>query len=161
GLQRAISATGADFSAAEHSLSERMDYFRSIFTNVAGEINQLNRSTRTALDEASSLADSIAHHRMSLASSAGDLAREQGDLDQMLAARRDSLESLINSIKVRREDLEGVMHSFAERIEDSFEKAATRTRDLGAFLAESSQSTGGMIDRQFAGIRANMEQERE
>jgi methyl-accepting chemotaxis protein len=46
GLQRAISATGTDFAAAEHSLSERMDYFRSILTNVAGEINQLNQSTR-------------------------------------------------------------------------------------------------------------------
>jgi len=57
GLQRAISATGNDFAAAEHSLSERMDNFRSIFTNVAGEINQLNRSTRAALDEASSLAE--------------------------------------------------------------------------------------------------------
>ena len=57
--------------------------------------------------------------------------------------------------------MEGLIHSFAERIEDSFEKAATRARDIGAFLAESSQSTGGMIDRQFAGIRANIEQERE
>ncbi|MGH6798347.1 MAG: apolipoprotein acyltransferase, partial [Roseiarcus sp.] len=53
------------------------------------------------------------------------------------------------------------MHSFAERLEDSFEKAAARARDIGAFLAESSQSAGGMIDRQFAGIRANIEKERE
>ena len=74
GLQRAISATGTDFAAAEHSLSERMDYFRSIFTNVAGEIDQLNRSTRAALDEASSLAETIARHKKSLASSAGDLS---------------------------------------------------------------------------------------
>jgi hypothetical protein len=159
-LQRAINATGADFAAAEHSLGERMDYFRSIFTNVAGEINQLNQSTRAALDEASSLAETIAFHKKSLASSAGDLSREQGNLDQMLTARRDSLESLVNSIKARREDLEGLVHSFAERIEDSIEKAATRARDIGAFLAESSQSTGGMVDRQFAGIRANIEQER-
>ena len=134
-----------------------MDYFRSIFTNVAGEINQLNQSTPAALDEASSLAETIARHKKSLANSAGDLSREQGDLDQMLTARRDSLESLVNSIKARREDLEGLTHSFAERIENSFEKAATRARDIGAFLPKSSQSTGGMIDRQFAGIRANIE----
>ncbi len=53
------------------------------------------------------------------------------------------------------------MHSFAEHIEDSFEKATTRARDIGAFLSESAQSTGGTIDQQFAGIRANIEQERE
>ena len=62
---------------------------------------------------------------------------------------------------MRREDLEGLMQSFAERIENSFEKAAARARDIGAFLAEIVTSTGGMIDRQFAGIRANIEQERE
>ena len=53
------------------------------------------------------------------------------------------------------------MHSFVERIEEPFEQAAARARDIGAFLAESSQSTGGMIDRQFAGIRTNIEKERE
>ena len=94
GLQRAISATGADFAAAEHSLSERMDYFRSICTNVAGEINQLNQSTRAALDEASSLAETIARHKDGLESSAGDLSRQQRDLDQLLTARHDPLDRL-------------------------------------------------------------------
>jgi len=55
--------------------------------------------------------------------------------------------------------LEEMMQSFAERIDDSFEKAATGARDISALLAETSQSTGGMIDQQFAGIRTNIEQE--
>ncbi len=53
------------------------------------------------------------------------------------------------------------MQSFAEGIDGSFEKAAAGARDIGALLAETSQSTGGMIDRQLAGIRGNIEQESE
>ena len=138
-----------------------MDDFRSILTHFAGEIDQFNQSTRATLDEAGSLAETIARHRESLASSTGDLSRQQGELDQMLGARRDSLDSLVSSIKERREELEGLMQSFAEGIDGSFEKAAAGARDIGALLAETSQSTGGMIDRQFAGIRGNIEQESE
>ena len=158
-LQQAIGTTGTDFAAAEHALSDRMDDFRSVLTHFAGEIDQFNQSTRATLDEAGSLAETIAQHRESLANSTGDLSRQQGELDQLLGARRDSLESLVKSIKERRDELEEMMQSFAERIDDSFEKAATGARDISALLAETSQSTGGMIDQQFAGIRTNIEQE--
>ena len=160
-LQQAIGATGTDFAAAEQSLSNRMDDFRSILTRFAGEIDQFNQSTRATINEAGSLAETIARHRESLASSTGDLSRQQGELDYMLGARRDSLESLVASIKERRDELEGLMQSFASHIDDSFEKAAAGARDIGALLAETSQSTGGMIDRQFSGIRTNIEEERE
>jgi len=160
-LQKAIGATGTDFAAAEHVLSNRMDDFRSILTHFAQEIDQFNQSTRSTLDEAGSLAETIARHRQGIASSAGDFTQQQGELDQMLGARRDSLESLVNIIKERREELEGFMQSFAERIDDSFEKAAAGARDIGALLAETSRSTGGMIDRQFAGLRTNIEEGRE
>ena len=158
-MQQAIGTTGTDFAAAEHALSDRMDDFRSVLTHFAGEIDQFNQSTRATLDEAGSLAETIAQHRESLANSTGDLSRQQGELDQLLGARRDSLESLVKSIKERRDELEEMMQSFAERIDNSFEKAATGARDISALLAETSQSTGGMIDQQFAGIRTNIEQE--
>ena len=160
-LQRAIGATGTDFAAAEHALSGRMDDFRSIVANFAGEIEQFNQSTRVTLEEAGSLAETIARHRESLANSTSDLSRQQAELDQLLGARRDSLELLVENIKERRDELEGLMQSFAERIDDSFKKAAAGAHNIGALLAETSQSTGGMIDQQFAGIRGNIEQEGE
>jgi hypothetical protein len=73
-LQQAIGTTGTDFAAAEHALSDRMDDFRSVLTHFAGEIDQFNQSTRATLDEAGSLAETIAQHRESLANSTGDLS---------------------------------------------------------------------------------------
>ena len=123
-------------------------------------ISSINRPGLT-LDEAGSLAETIARHRESLANSTGDLSRQQGELDQLLGARRDSLESLVTSIKERREELESLMQSFAERIDELFDKAAAGARGISALLAETSQSTSGLIDQQFSGIRTNIEQERE
>ncbi len=57
-----------------------------------------------------------------------------------------------------RQDL---MQSFAERIDDSFEKAAAGARNISTLLAETSQSTEGVIGQQLAGIRSNIEQESE
>ncbi len=106
-LQAAIGSSGADFAAAEHSLSDRMDDFRSVLDHVVAEINQFNQATRATIDDAGSLAETIVLHRESLAGSAGELSRSQGELDEMLTARRDSLESLITNITERREEFEG------------------------------------------------------
>ena len=91
GLESLPAQRRLDFAAAEHSLSERMDYFRSIFTNVAGEIIQLNQSTRAALDEASSLAETIARHKKSLASSAGWNAKPMAGDRRTFPARATTL----------------------------------------------------------------------
>lgn len=53
------------------------------------------------------------------------------------------------------------MQAFAERIDDSFERAAAGAREIGALLTETSESTRGLVDQQFAGIRGNIEQEGE
>ena len=53
------------------------------------------------------------------------------------------------------------MGSFAALIESAFQSAESRAREIGSLLAETSQSAGGMIDQQFADIRANIATERE
>jgi hypothetical protein len=60
-----------------------------------------------------------------------------------------------------RGDLEGLVQSFAERIDDLFTGAEARARDIGAVLAETSQSSGGMIERQLVEIRTNIGEEQE
>lgn len=117
-LQSAIVAAGANFAAVEHSLSDRMDDFRALLTNVTNEVDQFNKTAGASLGEASGLAETIARHRESLSVSAGELTRSQGELDQMLDARRHSLETLLQSIKDRRDDFENVMVSFAGLVEE-------------------------------------------
>lgn len=160
-LQRAISATGSEFAAAERSLSNGMDDFRTTLTHVAGAIAQFNQSTRATIDEAGSLAETIARRRESLVASAHELSREQAEIDQKLCVQRDAVDSLLNGMKGRREDLEGLVHSFAARIEELFERAEARARDIGAVLAETSQASGSKIEAEYEGIRASIGEERE
>ncbi len=160
-LRTAVTATGTEFAAAENSLSQGMGDFRTTLSHVAGEIAQFNQSTRATLDEAGSLAETIARHRENLAASAGELSREQAELDRMLAARRESIESLLGGMKGRRDDLEGLATAFSERIEDLYEKSEARARSIGAILADTSQLSGGTIESQFAELRARITEERD
>jgi hypothetical protein len=160
-LQRAVSATGPEFAAAERSLSESMEGFRNSLSQIAAEIAEFNQSTRATLNDAGSLAEMLARHRESLCSSADELSREQSELDQRLAMRRDAIESLLNDTKMRRDDLEQLVHSFAERIEEEFQKSEARAREIGAALAQTSDASGDAIEGQFADIRASIGEERE
>jgi hypothetical protein len=160
-LQNTVTTTGTDFAAAERSLTQRMDEFRAMLTRVTAETGQFNESTRAILGEASGLAETVARHRESLASSAGALSREQGGLEEMLAARCQSLESLLGSVKDRRDELEGVMQAFLERVEELFNQADSRAQSISTVLAETSQASAGMIERQFSQILASAGEERE
>ena len=54
-----------------------------------------------------------------------------------------------------------VMGSFATLVDEAFQNAENRTREIGALMAETSQSAGGMIEQRFADIRTNITTERE
>ena len=135
--------------------------FRTILSQLTGEIGELNSTTRATLGEAGSLAERIAEHRQSLAGSAGELLQQQGDLAQIFATRQAAFEALVTGMNERREELESFMQGFAERIDEAFAKATTRAQEIGTLLDETSRSTSGLIDQQFAGLRSHIESERD
>jgi len=160
-LGQALSTTDQDFTAVEQALGSRMADFRTILSQLTGEIGELNSTTRATLGEAGSLAERIAEHRQSLAGSAGELLQQQGDLTQIFATRQAAFEALVTGMSERREELESFMHGFAEKIDEAFAKAATRAQEIGTLLDETSRSTSGLIDQQFAGLRSHIESERD
>ncbi len=160
-LQNSIGVAGANFAAVEQSLGDRMDDFRRLLGAVSSELERVNQAAGQTVFEASGLAETIAGHGETLSAAAGDLVRSQSELDQMLNARRASLDALLRAVNERRDDFENVMGSFATLIEDAFQNAESRAREIGSMMAETSQSAGGTIDQQFADIRANIATERE
>ena len=106
------------------------------------------------------LYENISRQQQSLASAAGELARSQAELDRGLDERRASLQALLTSVESRRTDLDDVMRAFSSAIEESFERVEGRAREIGAFLAETSQATTGLVERQFGDIRTAMGNER-
>ncbi len=77
-----------------------------------------------------------------------------------LDERRASLQALLTSVETRRGDLDEVMQAFSGAIENSFDRVESRAREIGSFLAEASQATTGLVERQFGEIRAAMGNER-
>ena len=160
-MQDAISAAGANFIAVEDSMGRRIDEFRTLLANVSAEVDRLSQTAGETVHDASVIAEAIAGHRERLAASASDLVRSQNELDQTLDARRASLDALLASIGERRDEFEGAMASFTAAIDSALHNAEARAREVGAFVADASQSAGDAVDRQFADIRAKVTEERD
>ncbi len=160
-LQNSIGVAGANFAAVEQSLGDRMEDFRRLLGDVSAELERVNQAAGQTVFEASGLAETMAGHGETLSAAAGDLVRSQGELDEMLNARRASLDALLRAVNERRDDFENVMSSFATLIEEAFQNAESRAKEIGALMAETSQSAAGSIDQQFADIRASIAAERE
>ena len=47
----------------------------------------------------------------------------------------------VPAVAAKHEDFESMMTSFSSLLEESFQKAEARARDIGAFLSESSEAT--------------------
>ncbi|HYP58393.1 MAG TPA: apolipoprotein acyltransferase, partial [Beijerinckia sp.] len=160
-LHEAINAANGNFASVEHSLSDRLQDFTSLLSQVTQEVETLKEAAAATLGQADAVADTIARHHETLSLTGEQLARSQGALDEMLEVRRVSLEGLLANLDQRRRDFASMMQSFATLAEESFQRAETRAREIGTFLTEASQSTDGLIETRFAEIRATMNEERE
>jgi hypothetical protein len=92
---------------------------------------------------------------------ATDLSRSQVELDRTLDDRRAGLETLLASVQSQREQFDNVMSSFSTLVDDSFRRVQSRAQEIGVFLAETSQTTAGMVELQFGEIRSSLGTERE
>ncbi|MGO9684627.1 MAG: apolipoprotein acyltransferase, partial [Beijerinckiaceae bacterium] len=160
-LQELIGNADANLTALETTLAARLHEFQSTLTIVTKDVYELGARAGTTINSANALSDTIARQQQSLAAAARDLALSQAELDQTLDERRVSLETLLESVHTRHQDFDDVMKSFAGLVDESFRQAESRAREIGSFLAEASEATAGMVDRQFSDIRNAMGNERE
>jgi hypothetical protein len=160
-LRELISNADKNFTALESTLATRLHEFQSTLTIVTKDVYELGARAGTTINSANALSDTIARQQQSLAVAARDLALSQAELDQTLDDRRASLETLLEAFQTRREDFDNVMKSFSGLVDESFHQAESRAREIGSFLAEASEATAGMVDRQFSDIRNAVGEERE
>ena len=78
-----------------------------------------------------------------------------------MGSRREALEGLLDLMHSRTADFDGLMRSFTGLLGDSFQQAEARAREIGTFLADTSQATSSTIAAQFEGIRSATNNERE
>ena len=159
-LRTMIADAGETFHAVETALTSGVENFQTALGDVTREVKDVGANADTTIASARALYENISRQQQSLASAAGELARSQAELDRGLDERRASLQALLTSVESRRTDLDDVMRAFSSAIEESFERVEGRAREIGAFLAETSQATTGLVERQFGDIRTAMGNER-
>ncbi|HEY5226097.1 MAG TPA: hypothetical protein VIJ06_04820, partial [Methylovirgula sp.] len=159
-LQGLIDSAGTNLNAVETALAGEIGDFRETISGITKEIQSLGANADTTLASASALYENIARQQQALSAAAEELVRSQAELDRSLDERRMSLDGLLNVVQERREDFGSVMNTFSASIEEAFERVEGRARDIGAFLAEASQATTGLVERQFGEIRTAMGSER-
>ncbi len=160
-LQDMIANADVSFKSIETGLTARIQQFQQAVTGIAKEIEDLGANAGTTIGSARALYETIAHQQQALAAAAADLSRSQVELDRTLDERRAALGALLNSVQAQRDDFDQMMSSFSAVVDDSFRRVESRAQELGTFLAETSQSTAGMVERQFGDIRSSLGTERE
>ncbi len=160
-LQETIGSADVSFVAIETALAARIQQFEQAIASITKEMEDLGANAGTTIGSARALYETIAHQQQSLAAAAADLSRSQVELDRTLDERRGALETLLASVQSQREEFDNVMSSFSAIVDDSFRRVQGRAEEIGTFLAETSQTTAGLVERQFDAIRASIGDERE
>ena len=160
-LQETIGSADASFAAIETALAARIQEFEAAISSIAKDIEDLGTNAGTTIGSARALYETIAQQQQSLVVAAADLSRSQVELDRTLSERRAALETLLGSVQAQREEFDSVMSTFASVVDDSFQRVESRAREIGSFLAETSQTTAGIVEQQFGDIRTSLGTERE
>ncbi len=160
-LQQMIANADASFKLIETGLGARIQQFEQAITGITKEIEDLGANAGTTIGSARALYETIARQQQALAGAAADLSRSQVELDRTLDERRAALGTLLNSVQAQRDEFEQMMASFSAVVDDSFRRVESRAQEIGTFLGETSQTTAGMVERQFGDIRSSLGTERE
>ena len=160
-LQQTIGNADTSFAAIERALAARIQEFESALAGITQEIEDLGANAGATIGSAHALYETIASQQQSLASAAADLSRSQVELDRTLNDRRSALETLLASVQEQRQEFDNMMSSFSSIVDESFHRVESRAREIGSFLAETSQATAGVVEQQFGEIRSSLGTERE
>ena len=150
-----------NLSLIEYNLGARVKEFDTALNLVKQQIMTLAQTSASTLNGAQTIAEKLYVQGKNLTETSDQLIRAQKDNDSSLEARIESLESLLARVNERSHDLDQIMHNFTAVIEDSVKTAEMRARDIGSYLAETTQSVQTTMGQQFETLRSTAGKERE
>ncbi|MBV1705705.1 MAG: hypothetical protein KGQ37_00690 [Hyphomicrobiales bacterium] len=162
-LSTLVNNANYNLSSLEGALSGRMKDFAQAMGGVSEQVNALNETATTTLNDGHALASRLDGHARALATSAAALLQVQSSSDATLSQRRASLEALLTDINARAADFDSMTQSFAQRIDASFAQAEDRAREIGDYLVQSAEAGQANLHQQFSELRklSSGEQERQ
>ncbi len=160
-LERIVGSAGSDLDAIQGGLAERTAEFQRALGSISAQVAGLSRASSTTQAEAGALVERLTEHANSLSGAAHDLATTQESVDAALEKRRESLQALMGEIDRKSQDFAGLMQSFALTVEDSFNRAQARAKEINGALMMTTNGAAATVSSQFEMIRDNAGKERE
>src|SRR5204863_1457934 len=114
----------------------------------------------TTLRDISATAEKFESQGQILAAAAEQIDTSNKRTDEVMADRREALDSVVNQIDSKVGDLDQRLKRFATLLQETFEAAEGRARDIARVLAESSTEGTKAIANQYELVRATSDEER-
>ena len=152
-LQQIVSHAGENLAGVETALSLRVQDFGQALDTVNSQVHAITDTAVATLESADAIAGRLETSNQYLAGVATQIGAAQGDIDRVLGARREALNSTIEAMTAKTGEFEALMRTFSVAVDDAFRRAEARARDIGGFISETTQSVAGVISEQYDEVR--------
>ena len=152
-LSRRVSefvATMNDIGERSGSTSDRFEHQMKAFLTGTGEV----------LGGVTNAAHKFEEQGRSLAAAAEQIDASNRRTEEVMADRREALDSVVNQIDSKVGDLDSRLKRFSTLLAETFDAAEGRARDIARVLAESSTEGTKAIANQYELVRATSDEER-
>ncbi len=170
-LQEVLTGATQNLGKIEATLSNRVSDFARTMNDIADRsgaantktdehIKSFHAVTSNVLRDMTLVAEKLEEHGRALAAAADTLDKNNIRNDAVLAQRKESLEQLTTALDSKTEELDLRLKRFGTLLDQTFQAADAKARDIARTLAELSAEGARAINENFDLVRANAEQER-
>lgn len=170
-LQEVLSGSQDNLHRLENALASRVAEFAAVMNDAAGRTGDVTERVTDQIQTFQSITGKVSENLGHLASQFdmhGRVLVEAVQLidmsnrkaDESVNERRAHLDSLIATLDIKSEELDQRLKRFAGLLDESLESAATRAREIGRIVADTSAQGTQTISEAFELVRNSAEQER-
>ena len=156
-IETALSGRVAEFVTTMNDIGERSGAVNSRFEE---QMKAFQTGTGTILRDIASAAEKFDTQGKALASAAEQIDTSNRRTDEVLAERREALDSVVNQVDSKVSDLDQRLKRFSGLLAETFEAAEGRARDIARVLAEASTEGTKAIANQYELVRVTSDEER-
>src|SRR5437763_4101614 len=156
-IETTLSRRVADFVTTMNDISERSGATSSRFEQ---QMKGFQAGTGAILSDIAAAAEKFDVQGKALGAAAEQIDASNRRTEEVLADRREALDSVVNQVDSKVGDLDQRLKRFSALLAETFEAAEGRARDIARVLAEASTEGTKAIANQYELVRMTSDEER-
>ena len=170
-LQEVLTGAQENMSSLEGSLANRLNELSTVVNDITARtgaatdsvhvhLDAFRNETARVLENLSELATQFDSHGRVLVDAVELIDKSNRRTEETMGERKAVLDTLVTTLDMKTEDLDQRLTRFAALLDESMEGAASRAREIGRMIAETSSQGSQTISEQFELVRQNTDEER-